>query len=75
MQCNPFTRNKPQLFAEAIAGFVEEAIAPNQPGRIKCDGTFWPAKFYQTDSQITILPGTRVAVIGIEGITLLVTGD
>ncbi len=69
---NFFSCPKPELFPELVPATVEEAIAPNQRGRVKCQGTFWPAKFYQNNCQKTIPPGEPVTVIGIEGITLLV---
>lgn len=67
-----FSRTKTQIFADAIEGIVEETISPRQPGRVKCDGTYWPAKLHRPNGQPAIRPGTRVSVVGIEGITLLV---
>ncbi|NES93789.1 MAG: hypothetical protein F6K32_00745 [Desertifilum sp. SIO1I2] len=44
----------------------------NQPGRVKFQGTYWPAQFYHPDCQATVLPDEPVTVVAIQGITLLV---
>jgi membrane protein implicated in regulation of membrane protease activity len=51
---------------------VEQQITTTQPGRVKHQGTYWPAELYQPDRPIIILPGNTVSIVGIQGITLLV---
>lgn len=60
------------LFAQPGIGEVVKEIAPNGKGRVKFKASFWPAKFY-LESQMQALPSEQVAVIGLDGITLLVT--
>lgn len=48
---------------------VEEEIRPNQPGRVRFQSSWWPAK---CDGQITFKPGEVVHVVGLENITLIV---
>jgi membrane protein implicated in regulation of membrane protease activity len=48
---------------------VEEEIRPNQPGRVRFQSSWWPAKCEQ---QITLKPGEVVHVVGLENITLIV---
>jgi hypothetical protein len=64
--------SKPSLFSQAIPGKVEVAIAPDQPGRVAFRGSFYPAKLYQTNTDIILEPGQTCQVIGRESITLLV---
>ncbi len=67
-----FIKEKPELFPQAIEGIVTEQISSVQPGRIKCVGTYWPARLYQMESPITLIPEQVVSVVGRIGITLLV---
>ena len=67
-----FARTKIEKFPEPIMGEVEQAIASNQPGRVKCLGTTWPARFYQPEIRKTIMPTEPVSIIAICGITMLV---
>lgn len=68
-----------ELFAQPGIGEVVQAIAPNQRGRVRFRASFWPARFYsdmQTRSlgaYTQVLPSDQVAVVGRDGITLLVT--
>ena len=48
---------------------VEEEIKPNQPGRVRFQSSWWPAR---CDRQITLKPGEVVHVVGLENITLIV---
>ncbi|MBW4694675.1 MAG: NfeD family protein [Lyngbya sp. HA4199-MV5] len=61
-----------EFFAQAAIGEVEQTITRNQRGRVKFLATTWFARFYQSTAQTQALPGTRVKVIGREGLTLLV---
>lgn len=66
-----FTANI-EIFPQPLLGIVEEAIAPNQRGRVKFDGTYWPARFFEANCQTTVCPQSLVAIVGIQGITILV---
>ncbi|MDY6940860.1 MAG: NfeD family protein [Cyanobacteriota bacterium] len=48
---------------------VDEAILPKEKGRIRFQGTYWPAR---CDSGATLAPGQICFVVGRRGITLLV---
>lgn len=61
-----------ELFAQAELGEVEQTITTQKRGRVRFMATYWFARFYQPNGQRSVLPGTPVKVIGIEGITLLV---
>ncbi|MBW4691069.1 MAG: NfeD family protein [Lyngbya sp. HA4199-MV5] len=61
-----------EFFPQAAIGQVEQPITLHQRGRVKFMATTWFARFYQPTAQTQALPGTRVKVIGREGLTLLV---
>lgn len=67
-----FVESKVEKFPKPVLGIVEQTITLYQPGRVRCLGTYWPARFYQSDCQATAHPEQPVTVIAIEGITLLV---
>ena len=60
------------LFPKPGKGIVEEIISKSQPGRVNFQATYWPARLYNPEQEVTLLPNTPVTVIGREGITLLV---
>jgi hypothetical protein len=64
--------SKVEMFPQAQLGTVEEAISYNRRGRVKFDGTYWPARFYDPDCKATVPPDELVSVVAIKGITLLV---
>lgn len=64
-----FLNDDPDLHRRAI---VMEPITPNQPGRIKYQGTWWTA-ISQEGSAIP--PQTVVMVVGRVGLTLVVRGS
>ncbi|MCU0523822.1 MAG: NfeD family protein [Elainella sp. Prado103] len=66
-----------ELFAQPGIGEVVKAIAPNRRGRVRFRASFWPARLYSETSphssaQVPALPTEKVAVVGRDGITLLV---
>ena len=61
-----------QLFPECVQARVDETIAPNQPGRVYCQGSYWPAKLYRPECQVILHPAQAVLAVGLEGITLLI---
>lgn len=67
----PMASEQIELFNQPEIGEVVQAIAPNRRGRIKFRASFWPARFY-TPTETHALPPERVAIIGRQGITLLV---
>ncbi|NET38058.1 MAG: hypothetical protein F6K19_39685 [Cyanothece sp. SIO1E1] len=64
--------NAIKLFAKVGIGEVDTIIRTTEPGRVKFEGSYWPAKLYNSDTEITIFPTWPVKVIGRQGITLLV---
>jgi len=67
-----FVREKVEMFSEAFMGTVEKKITPNQPGRVRCLASYWPARFYHSNCEVTVFPDDFVKVVGREGITMLV---
>lgn len=67
-----FRPDKVELFAEPVVGWVEQEISDNQPGRVACQGSSWPAQLYCAKSEFVLLPNEAVSVVGSQGITLLV---
>ncbi|NET32063.1 MAG: hypothetical protein F6K19_08675 [Cyanothece sp. SIO1E1] len=61
-----------QLFPFIGDGKVERTITPRQPGRVYFQATYWPARFYQPNCQVTVCPGEPVKVVGRDGLTLLI---
>ncbi|GAB4293881.1 MAG: hypothetical protein Fur0025_30310 [Oscillatoriaceae cyanobacterium] len=70
-----FTCSSVQLFSTAVPGTVTEGICPGQTGWVKCQGSFWKAKLYQTTGEITLEPNQNVRAVGREGNTLLVVAE
>jgi len=68
-----FNRSKVEVLPEPVMGKVDETIGPNQPGRVEAMASYWPAKLYQPDCQIFLLPGEPVLVLAMHNITLLVS--
>lgn len=61
------------FFPQPGAGKVEQTITPTQPGRVKFQATYWPARLYDPEEDVTLVPDEPVTVIGRQGITLLIT--
>ncbi|HEY9728126.1 MAG TPA: NfeD family protein [Chroococcales cyanobacterium] len=64
--------NQIKLFSKPGTGRVEKTIAPEQPGRVQFQGSYWPARLYDPECQATLLPDEAIAVVGRQGITMLV---
>lgn len=60
------------LFPKPGKGIIEEIITESQPGRVNFQATYWPARLYNPEQKVILLPNTSVNVIGRQGITLLV---
>ncbi len=60
------------LFPQLSTGTVEQTISSTQPGRVKFQATYWPAQFYLSDYKETLDPNELVAVVGRQGLNLLV---
>lgn len=61
-----------EVFPQPVLGKVDLSIAPSHLGRVNALGSIWYARFYDSSCQNVMRPGDRVAVIGRQGITLLV---
>lgn len=61
-----------KFFSDPIPGTVEQTITSTQPGRVWFQASYWPARIYNSDSQVTLAPNTIVSVVGRQGLTLLV---
>jgi membrane protein implicated in regulation of membrane protease activity len=59
------------IFPKPVLGTVENSISSTKKGRVKYDGTYWPASFYQS-SPSCIQANEPIWVIGRQGLTLLV---
>ena len=66
-----FTCDAPKIFSKTEVALVDEEITADQPGRVKFQTTYWPAILFR-DYSITLYPGEEIAVVGRQGITLLV---
>lgn len=60
------------LFPKPGKGKVEQIITETQSGRVNFQATYWPARLYNPEHEVNLLPNTPVTVIGRQGITLLV---
>jgi len=67
-----FAPEEVKKLPKEVFGIIEEAIAPNQSGRVKCLASHWPARFYHSDCQSTVLPNQLVRIVAMCGITMLV---
>lgn len=69
-----------ELFKTHGTAIVDSPIHTEQAGRIKYQGTSWPAQFYPGqfypgDCPRSVAPGEAVTVVGRSGITLLVVPE
>ncbi|MFB2896883.1 NfeD family protein [Aerosakkonemataceae cyanobacterium BLCC-F50] len=69
---NLFVPENVEMFSEALMGTVEKTITQNLPGRVKCLGSYWPARFYHSNCDVIVFPDDFVKVVGRQGITMLV---
>ena len=65
-----------ELFKQPKAARVERTITTNLKGRVFFEGTYWPARVYETAEEIVsdyaMDVSSWVTVIGRQGLTLLV---
>jgi hypothetical protein len=61
-----------KLFSQPGTGKVERMISSTQPGRVEFQATYWPARLYHPEHEVTLVPDDPVTVVGRQGITLLV---
>ena len=64
--------SKVKIFSQPQVGLVEQAITDKRRGRVKFDGTYWPARFYYSHFIEEVYPDQLITVVGMEGITVLV---
>ena len=64
--------SKLDKIAKSLPGIVDLTISLDSPGRVKWQGTTWPARFFQADCQETLVPGQRVQIVTMQGLTLFV---
>ena len=65
-------KNASTIFPRERVAEVMVAIAPYRGGRIAYQSTFWPAQCVDSHYADSIPCGSRVKVVGREGLTLLV---
>ncbi|MGF1497230.1 MAG: NfeD family protein [Elainellaceae cyanobacterium] len=71
MNLSVFPNDVSQVSVPA-AGQVERTITLVQPGRVRFQGTYWPARLQSSYGQVIANPGEWVRIVGRQGITLLV---
>ena len=59
-------------FEQPGFGKVERVIAPNQPGRVFFEGTYWSARWHRPTEISIAEVESWVTVLGRQGLTLLV---
>ena len=70
-----FSPRPVEYFAQPVAGQVTQPIQREHPGQIFYDGTHWRARLAGWELDITLAVGERVAIVGRQGTTLLVSSD
>jgi membrane protein implicated in regulation of membrane protease activity len=60
------------LFPEGHEGELVERLTSQEKGRCKVQGVYWPAKLYQVQASVCLLPGTPIRVLGRQNLCLLV---
>jgi hypothetical protein len=63
------------LFPKVEMGRVEKTITTVQAGRVRFQGSYWPAQFYNSDFHVAVNPDDLVTIVGRQGITLLVVSE
>ncbi|MBE7384747.1 MAG: NfeD family protein [Leptolyngbya sp. SIO1E4] len=61
-----------EISSSAEIAKVLRVITSEDAGRIRFQGTDWPARFHHPDSQMSAPPSAMVRVVGRQGLTLLV---
>jgi hypothetical protein len=65
--------NRKWTLSLPMHAIAEQTIAPNRPGRVRYQGSYWFAQLYQPCNQTIISSGQTVNIVGIEGDNFLVT--
>ena len=60
-----------ERFPVPVVAEVETLIGPSEKGRVKFQGSTWPAKWHRAIPNAIATPEEQVIVIGRTGITLL----
>ncbi|NJL40854.1 MAG: hypothetical protein HC840_27475 [Leptolyngbyaceae cyanobacterium RM2_2_4] len=63
------------LFSKPETGKVEKTITSSESGRVKFQGSYWPAQFYYPSSHLSVNPDEVVTIVGRQGITLLIVPE
>lgn len=61
-----------ELFNQPGKARVDRPIQPDQKGRVFYGGTYWPARFYDSAEFVNMEVASHLAVVGRQGVTLLV---
>ncbi|NER78934.1 MAG: hypothetical protein F6K42_05020 [Leptolyngbya sp. SIO1D8] len=62
----------PEFFPHTGTAKVLRLITSEDAGRIRFQGTDWPARFNHPRAQTSVSPSAKVKVVGRQGLTLLV---
>lgn len=69
---NLFRSDKPKMLSEPVWATIETVYNPAL--RVKYAGTTWPAKLYDPNCGVTLVPGQQVVIVGVQrSITLLIS--
>ena len=70
-----FSPRPVEYFAQLVAGRVTQKIERDRPGQVFYGGTHWRARLAGWELDIALGVGERVAIVGRQGTTLLVSSD
>ena len=70
-----FSPRPVEYFARPVAGRVTQKIERDHIGQVFYNGTHWRARLAGWEIDIALGVGERVAIVGRQGTTLLVSSD